>query len=1236
MTLEDLKPHAILRGLLPEVPVTVVSVQWHGADALTLVYRTPEGRVADQLVFRADEARLELVTSGRPWSLDGDGARFRLVAEAHRIRLAHLFDPVLAVHTSLVEPLPHQITAVYEAMLPRQPLRFLLADDPGAGKTIMTGLLIKELIVRGDLQRCLIVCPGSLVEQWQDELHERFRLPFEILTNDQLEAARTGNWFLEHPLAIARLDKLARDPDVQQKLAVPECRWDLVVCDEAHKLSATFFGGEIKYTKRYKLGQLLSRLTRHFLLLTATPHNGKEEDFQLFLALLDGDRFEGRFRDGVHQVDVSDLMRRMVKEKLLKFDGRPLFPERIAYTVPYKLSDAEAQLYKEVTEYVREEFNRAEALANDQRAGTVGFALTILQRRLASSPEAIYQSLRRRRERLEKHHRELALLQRAARTGSPESAATPTASTDPAQAGRADAAPALLQAMPPLSPEDLEDLEDAPDHEVEAVEEAVLDQATAAATLTELQAEIATLRRLEALAAAVRQSGQDTKWRQLSRLLEDIFTPAGLGDRLAEDAPYSSGPLPPPQPSPRQKLVIFTEHRDTLRYLAERIATRLGRPQAVVTIHGGMGREERRKAQETFLHDPEVRVLVATDAAGEGINLQRAHLMVNYDLPWNPNRIEQRFGRIHRIGQTEVCHLWNLVADETREGDVYRRLLEKLEEARRALGGQVFDVLGKLLFDGRPLRELLLEAIRYGDRPDVRARLNRIVEHGVDRTRLADLLEEHALAHDVMDAGRVARIRQDLERAEARRLQPHYIESFFLEAFRQLGGTVRQREPRRYEITHVPAVVRERDRQIGRGDPVLTRYERITFEKDLIAPPGQPPAAFVCPGHPLLDAVLDLTLERHRDLLRRGAVLVDPQDPGTRPRLLCLLEHAIQDASLLPSGERRTISRRLLSVEISPPAARPPASSPDTQDGPVPSGCAITAFQYAPYLDYRPLTRDEPDAASLLARPECAALTRDLEQTALSYAIAHLAPAHLAEVRDRRRAWVEKTRAAVQDRLTKEIAHWDHRAEELKLQEQAGKPAARLNSQEARRRADDLQARLQKRLAELDREAQVSALPPVLVGAALVVPQGLLDALRSAPPEARPAAVPPADTRAAAARARAIVMDTERALGFEPVDREAEKLGYDIESRDPRTGRLRFLEVKGRIAGADTVTVTRNEILTSLNKPDAYVLALVEFLDTGAHRVRYVRRPFQREPDFGVTSVNYDFAELLARAQEPS
>jgi superfamily II DNA or RNA helicase len=851
--------------------------------------------------------------------------------------------------------------------------------------------------------------------------------------------------------------------------------------------------------------------------MTATPHNGKEEDFQLFMALLDGDRFEGRFRDGVHVADVSDLMRRMVKENLLKFDATPLFPERIAYTVAYKLSPAEAQLYKAVTDYVRDEFNRAEALQNDKRAGTVGFALTILQRRLASSPEAIYQSICRRRERLESRLRELELLQRGA-----------------------DVAPAIAATVPVLDDEDVDDLEDAPDNEVEAAEEQILDQATAARTIAELKAEIRTLQALEGLALAVRRNGDDTKWKELATLLSEIFTPAASGDATAiVPIVQEHEGIPKPAASPRQKLVIFTEHRDTLNYLESRITTLLGRKEAVVVIHGSLGREERMKAQESFKHDPEVQVLLATDAAGEGINLQRAHLMVNYDLPWNPNRIEQRFGRIHRIGQTEVCHLWNLLADETREGDVYRTLLEKLEEARNALGGQVFDVLGKMQFDGRPLRDLLIEAIRYGERPDVRAKLTQVVSHAFDRKELENLLEERALAHDAMDASRVHRIREEMERAEARRLQPHYIESFFLEAFQRLGGSAKQREARRFEVTHVPATIRNRDRLIGIGDAILPRYERIAFDKSLVAPQGQPLAAFVCPGHPLLDSTIDLTLERHRDLLRRGAVLVDEADAGTSPRVIFYLEHAIQDASLTRSGDRRVISQRVLHVEL------------DVQGN-------ARHLHYAPYLDYRPLGKDEPDATAILARPECAWISRELEQKAQGYAVASVVPEHLTEVRSRKIELIAKTEAAVKDRLTKEISYWDHRAEELKVQEHAGRPNARLNSDEARKRADALQARLEKRMTDLKLERQIAPLPPVILGGLLVVPIGLLAAMQGKP-LAKVASC--ADTQAAAAEARKIVMQIERSLGFDPTDREFDKLGYDVESRVPGTGKLRFIEV---------------------------------------------------------------------------
>ena len=312
--LEDLTVGSSVSGLVNNQSVQIVAVKWYGSSVLEITYKNSQGMLANQLVYREDEARLQVEEDNLPWSFDADGDTMRLASEAYRINLAHLFDPYLAVHTSSIEPLPHQISAVYQEMLPRLPLRYILADDPGAGKTIMTGLLLKELIIRGDLKRCLIVSPGSLSEQWQDELYSKFHLKFEILTNDRFESAVSGNVFAETNLASVRLDKLSRNDVLQEKLRATE--WDLIVVDEAHKMSASVWGGEVRYTKRFLLGRLLSDITRHFLLLTATPHNGKEEDFHLFMSLIDPERFEGAARSSAQAIDISDVMRRLVKEDL--------------------------------------------------------------------------------------------------------------------------------------------------------------------------------------------------------------------------------------------------------------------------------------------------------------------------------------------------------------------------------------------------------------------------------------------------------------------------------------------------------------------------------------------------------------------------------------------------------------------------------------------------------------------------------------------------------------------------------------------------------------------------------------------------------------------------------------------------------------------------------------------------------------------------------------------------------
>jgi SNF2 family DNA or RNA helicase len=1169
--LEELQAGTRVIGLMPGPAITVKSATWIGQQAVELVFEDAKGALHKRLVYREDEHTLEIAQAGRPWSFDADGHVFRLVSEAHRIKLAWLFDPYVAVTASSVEPLPHQISAVYEEMLPRQPLRFLLADDPGAGKTIMAGLLIKELLIRGDLERCLIVSPGSLTDQWQDELDEKFGLDFEILSRDMIARTRSGNPFLEHDFLIARMDQLSRNAELQEKLkAAPE--WDLVVCDESHRMSGHVVGDEISYTKRYRLGEALGGHCRNFLLMTATPHNGNDEDFQIFLALLDGDRFAGRYRDGVHSIEPSDLMRRLVKEDLKRFDGSPLFPERKAHTVQYELSPLEAKLYADVTDYVRDEMNRAErALPNASRVN-VGFALMSLQRRLASSPEAIFRSIERRRERLESRLREERMLLR----------------------GRAERE--VQVGTDPFQPENKswddwdEVYDESPQAEREALEENVVDRATAARTVAELSAEIERLKQLEALAKQVVQSAQDTKWSELSRILND--------------------PLMLDEHGHRRKLVIFTEFRDTLSYLSRRIGKTLGRSEAVVEIHGGVLREERRKVVHAFMHDKEVLILVANDAAGEGVNLQRAHLMVNYDLPWNPNRLEQRFGRIHRIGQREVCHLWNLIAKDTREGDVYIRLLDKLDREREALGGKVYDVLGSL-FDQKPLRELLMEAIVYGNDPAVRARLTRSIDGAVDREHLAALLAKRALVADTMDTRKIQAIREDMERAHARRLQPHFIQAFFTDAFTRLGGKIARREAGRFEVTHVPADIRERDRQVGVGAPVLKRYERVCFDKEHVG--DSPRAYLVSPGSPLLDATLDLTLERHADALKQGAVLVDENDPGDTPRLLFYVQHAVQDSRRTRAGGFQVVSERLHFLEV-------------------PSGGEVRTVGMAPYLDYRPATAEERE----LLLPECNAdwLRRDWEHEVLAHAITTIVPRHVAEVKTERIPYIDKVEHAVKTRLQKEINHWDHRAEDLKLRERAGKQT-RLPAQVAAERAEKLAERMRQRLAALQLERAISPQPPAIQGGALVIPIGLVRRSRGQTPE-------PGTLVDAAARKRvellamAVVTQAERALGREPVDVSAQTgLGHDIESRDPVAGHIYFIEVKGRVAGADTVTLTKNEILRALNVPERFRLAIVQVENDVAGAPVYVTDYDFGQPGFAQTSSTFSLASLLERGGAP-
>jgi superfamily II DNA or RNA helicase len=1200
--LEDIKPGLPLTGLDPAVIGTVVAAVPIGEGAVQVIYKTPDGALKDRLLNRVDEPGLTIATTERPWSFEGDGETFKLTVEAKRIDLAFLFDPMMAVHTSNVEALPHQITAVYESMLPRQPLRFVLADDPGAGKTIMAGLYIRELIMRADARRIVIVAPGSLVEQWRDEMYEKFGLEFRVFSRELDSVTPSGNPFEDTDHLIVRLDQMSRNEDLQEKLCA--AGWDLVVFDEAHKLAAHFFGSKLEKTGRFKLAEKLGARTRHLLLMTATPHNGKEEDFQLFLSLLDSDRFYGKFRDGVHKVDTADLMRRMVKEELVKFDGTPLFPERRAYTANYKLSDIEAALYEAVTQYVKTEMGKADEL-HGPRKGSVGFALTSLQRRLASSPEAIFQSLKRRRERLQRRLREEQISNRGSQilAETVEPPPPPPGSSEPA---------ASAQLPLPSIPEDDDDLTA---EEQENLEEHLVDQATAAKTIAELEDEIDSLIRLENQAKAVVASGQDRKWDELSKILQQ--------DKRMQDA---NGRL--------RKIIIFSEHRDTLNYLHAKIAGVLGNPDAIVTIHGGTRRDERIKAQALFRSDPDIRVLVATDAAGEGVNLQCANLMVNYDLPWNPNRLEQRFGRIHRIGQLEVCHLWNLVAKETREGDVYYRLLEKIRVESEALKGRVFDVLGEV-FEGKSLKELLIEAIRYGDQPEVRARLRTKIDNNFDRQNLLALLDRNALAQETFSPERLFAVKEEMEKAEARRLQPYFVRSFFMKAFESLGGSIYPRELNRFEVSHVPAILRERDRLItgrNRRDlaPVLKRYERVCFTKDAVRPLDRPGLAFasmIHPGHPLMLAVSDVILEHHANLLRQGTILVDPSDEGDQPSLLFLLTHEIK------SGDGQVISKRLQFVRVLP-------------DG------SATFAGWAPHLDLEPLAPAErPLLDEVLAAPW---LTAGLEQRALAMAASTLVPEHFNEIAGRRIAHVDKTLAAVHERLTKEIDFWSDRYIKLSDDKLAGKDIGP-NLENVRRTLTDLESRLESRKKELQSMRHVTSATPVVLSGALVVPAGLLSRLRGeAPPDEHAAALFAADP-AARSRIERLAMDAvqraEEARGCRVLDVSGQKCGWDltsypsvIEASPSAMGRgskgevapqptVRHIEVKGRIKGASTVTVTRNEILYALNQSDKFHLAIVLVGENDSiEGPFYLRNPFDTEPGWGVSSVNYDLDQFLSRS----
>lgn len=796
-------------------------------------------------------AQIEIIDRSE-LSSPGNSEDFFFFIEANRIRLAYQFDPQLAVSISQVDPLPHQIEAVYHYTLSSPRIRFLIADDPGAGKTIMAGLILKELQYRRLVKRVLIVTPGHLKYQWQREMKERFSTSFAIVDRARMDSAWGENVWDERDYLITSIDFIKQD---LVRSTLRSSHWDLIIVDEAHKMSAYAYTTrnrvKIDKTKRYQVGEILSKQTDHLLFLTATPHHGDDENFRLFLDLLRPGFFAQTelLKESIENKENPVFVRRL-KEDMRTFDGKAIFPPRHVHTIPFKLTEAEIELYNAVTRYVQDYFDKA------KENRSITFALMILQRRLTSSTHAIFKSLVRRKERLE----ELLSMPEKIRQNQAE-----------------------FNNLRDLNEEDFEDLAD----EDRELLEHRLEYLTIADNIEDVQEEIDELERLIDQAREVRKLEIESKL-------------VGLRDHVLAHLE-------------NRKLLVFTEFRDTLDYLTEKLKSW---GYKVITIHGQMNMDARIQAEHDFRDDAQI--MVATEAAGEGINLQFCSLMVNYDIPWNPNRLEQRMGRIHRYGQQYEVHVWNMITRDTREGQILDCLFRKLNLMRESLGSdRVFDIIGDII-PGSRLDELLKDAIFNQRRMDeIEQLIENMDEHGVRQTIEQVFLTGLATRH-IDYTG----ILKESLMAEENRLVPEYVGDYFQRALRRLGGVIERRESQTgalrqhgekvtatkvYTIPNVPFDLRQwaEDYDFKTQYGTLFRdYKRITFDKPYAR--LHPEVEFVAPGHPLLEAVNQQILSQLGQNFGNGknnfTIFADPENQ--RRGILWFLEGEVTDGTGRPAGKR--------------------------------------------------------------------------------------------------------------------------------------------------------------------------------------------------------------------------------------------------------------------------------------------------------------------------------------------
>jgi SNF2 family DNA or RNA helicase len=824
-----IKEGMIVEGTVWPEPVEIKKVEELGGHIHIIGASIYSNIHIDQLIPKDEIEKLK--TKEFVLDFSALGSEAFLAIEAERYKFASLFDPLLAMNTSKIDPLPFQIEAVYGYILKLPRIRFLIADDPGAGKTIMAGLIIKELKLRGVVNRILIVVPGHLKDQWRRELKEKFQEPFTVIDRGLSHYAE--NVWRRESQVITSIDFVKREEILPSLGSVD---WDLVIVDEAHKMAAYKYGDKLSKTERYKLGEVLSKRTSHLLFLTATPHKGDPENYRLFLDLLVPGFFATQelIEESLENKDNPLFIRRM-KEDLKDFQGEPIFTNRYPKTIKFRLSEKEKELYNKLSKYVIYQYNIA---LQREKKRNVAFALLILQRRMVSSTYALLRSLERRKERLEDLLKE----------------------------------PELMKEVPTYI-----DIEEVDDYEEEKrwEQEKRWEMLSIAENREELEKEINTLEELEERAEKILREESEVKLTELKKAIEEGFK------KIKE----MQG---------NEKILIFTESRDTMEYLVKRIKSW---GYSVNFIHGGMRLEERIKAEKVFQH--ETQVMVATEAAGEGINLQFCHLMVNYDIPWNPNRLEQRMGRIHRYGQQKDVYVFNLVAEDTREGQVLVKILDKLEEIRNTLGSdRVFDVIGDTFY-GKNLYQLILEAVANARSMD---EIIKDLDIKVDDKyikRIKDALGE-GLATRYID---YTRIKEMAEKAKEYRLIPEYVEEFFKRAFQKAGGKFRVRKDEFIAINSVPYEIRkvaERVNFKNRYGSILKSYPKATFDKDIAF--KNPDAEFISFGHPLLEALLEWVSRNYFTKLQKGAVFKDPS--GRYNGVLWFFEGEVKDGKGQAAGKR--------------------------------------------------------------------------------------------------------------------------------------------------------------------------------------------------------------------------------------------------------------------------------------------------------------------------------------------